>query len=192
MRAVCMRHPRLLRYLPAHLLPLTSCPHSPAPPSYEDDRDEGEWFLYTGSGGRDLSGNKRTNKEQSFDQVGGGVAGWEEGCQGGCLGDDVCAGGQRVAAAAGCRADVWGQSCCHSPSTPPTITPTLQTFDSMNKALKLSCTKGLPVRVVRSFKASARTPSAVPCVRAARAWRRSRCLLLAAQAGPQQQRDGRV
>ena len=26
---------------------------------YEDDRDEGEWFLYTGSGGRDLSGNKR-------------------------------------------------------------------------------------------------------------------------------------
>lgn len=37
---------------------------------YEDDRDEGEWFLYTGSGGRDLSGNKRTNKLQSFDQVG--------------------------------------------------------------------------------------------------------------------------
>lgn len=36
---------------------------------YEDDRDEGEWFLYTGSGGRDLSGNKRTNKEQSKDQV---------------------------------------------------------------------------------------------------------------------------
>ncbi|EFN57966.1 hypothetical protein CHLNCDRAFT_20354 [Chlorella variabilis] len=61
---------------------------------YEDDRDEGEWFLYTGSGGRDLSGNKRTNKEQSFDQV----------------------------------------------------------FESMNKALKLSCTKGLPVRVVRSYK----------------------------------------
>jgi E3 ubiquitin-protein ligase UHRF1 len=29
---------------------------------YEDDQDEGEWFLYTGSGGRDLSGNKRTNK----------------------------------------------------------------------------------------------------------------------------------
>ncbi|CAH8256582.1 unnamed protein product [Arabidopsis lyrata] len=35
---------------------------------YEDDEDHGEWFLYTGSGGRDLSGNKRTNKEQSFDQ----------------------------------------------------------------------------------------------------------------------------
>ena len=33
-----------------------------------DDKDEGEWFLYTGSGGRDLSGNKRTNKEQAFDQ----------------------------------------------------------------------------------------------------------------------------
>ena len=30
-----------------------------------------------------------------------------------------------------------------------------QDFDSMNKALKLSCLKGLPVRVVRSFKASA-------------------------------------
>jgi E3 ubiquitin-protein ligase UHRF1 len=29
---------------------------------YEDDRDEGDWFLYTGSGGRDLSGNKRVTK----------------------------------------------------------------------------------------------------------------------------------
>ncbi|XP_047978344.1 E3 ubiquitin-protein ligase ORTHRUS 2-like [Salvia hispanica] len=35
---------------------------------YEDDEDHGEWFLYTGSGGRDLTGNKRTNKKQSFDQ----------------------------------------------------------------------------------------------------------------------------
>ncbi|EAZ30098.1 hypothetical protein OsJ_14159 [Oryza sativa Japonica Group] len=35
---------------------------------YLDDEDHGEWFLYTGSGGRDLSGNKRTSKEQSFDQ----------------------------------------------------------------------------------------------------------------------------
>ncbi len=61
---------------------------------YEDDRDEGEWFLYTGSGGRDLSGNKRTNKVQSFDQK----------------------------------------------------------FESMNAALKMSCIKGLPVRVVRSYK----------------------------------------
>lgn len=50
--------------------------------SYEDDRDEGEWFLYTGSGGRDLSGNKRTNKEQSFDQVrrSCGGRGWVGGC----------------------------------------------------------------------------------------------------------------
>lgn len=31
--------------------------------------DEGEWFLYTGSGGRDLSGNKRVTKIQSFDQT---------------------------------------------------------------------------------------------------------------------------
>jgi len=29
---------------------------------YEDDVDHGDWFLYTGSGGRDLSGNRRTNK----------------------------------------------------------------------------------------------------------------------------------
>lgn len=36
---------------------------------YEDDRDEGEWFLYTGSGGRDLSGNKRVTSVQSFDQT---------------------------------------------------------------------------------------------------------------------------
>ncbi|XP_015577714.1 E3 ubiquitin-protein ligase ORTHRUS 2 isoform X1 [Ricinus communis] len=34
----------------------------------QDDEDHGEWFLYTGSGGRDLRGNKRTNKGQSFDQ----------------------------------------------------------------------------------------------------------------------------
>ncbi|OVA09685.1 zinc finger protein [Macleaya cordata] len=61
---------------------------------YEDDEDHGEWFLYTGSGGRDLSGNKRTNKAQSFDQK----------------------------------------------------------FDKMNEALRVSCRKGYPVRVVRSHK----------------------------------------
>ncbi|XP_057970299.1 E3 ubiquitin-protein ligase ORTHRUS 2-like [Malania oleifera] len=61
---------------------------------YEDDEDHGEWFLYTGSGGRDLSGNKRTNKAQSFDQK----------------------------------------------------------FDSYNEALRVSCRKGYPVRVVRSHK----------------------------------------
>ncbi|KAL6751321.1 PUA-like domain-containing protein [Haematococcus lacustris] len=61
---------------------------------YEDDVDCGEWFLYTGSGGRDLSGNKRTSKIQSSDQV----------------------------------------------------------FEMMNKALLTSCLKGLPVRVVRSYK----------------------------------------
>ncbi|KDP37905.1 hypothetical protein JCGZ_05344 [Jatropha curcas] len=61
---------------------------------YIDDEDHGEWFLYTGSGGRDLSGNKRTNKEQSFDQK----------------------------------------------------------FEKMNEALRLSCKKGYPVRVVRSHK----------------------------------------
>lgn len=35
---------------------------------YEDDVDEGDEFMYTGSGGRDLSGNKRT-AEQSCDQM---------------------------------------------------------------------------------------------------------------------------
>lgn len=34
---------------------------------YEDDVDNGDEFLYTGSGGRDLSGNKRTAL-QSCDQ----------------------------------------------------------------------------------------------------------------------------
>ncbi|CAK8539038.1 unnamed protein product [Lathyrus sativus] len=61
---------------------------------YVDDEDHGEWFLYTGSGGRDLSGNKRTNKNQSFDQQ----------------------------------------------------------FENMNEALRVSCKKGYPVRVVRSHK----------------------------------------
>lgn len=35
---------------------------------YEDDKDHGYEFTYTGSGGRDLSGNKRT-AAQSFDQT---------------------------------------------------------------------------------------------------------------------------
>ncbi|KAK6147963.1 hypothetical protein DH2020_018875 [Rehmannia glutinosa] len=90
---------------------------------YEDDEDNGEWFIYTGrcrlllhfsyhsvhtycdtcmfsllfehgSGGRDLSGNKRTNKEQSFDQE----------------------------------------------------------FKEQNQSLRVSCDKGYPVRVVRSEK----------------------------------------
>ncbi|KAG8066872.1 hypothetical protein GUJ93_ZPchr0005g16170 [Zizania palustris] len=61
---------------------------------YVDDEDHGEWFLYTGSGGRDLSGNKRTNKVQSSDQK----------------------------------------------------------FEKLNAALRISCLKGYPVRVVRSHK----------------------------------------
>ena len=35
---------------------------------YEDDMDNGDSFYYTGSGGRDLSGNKRT-AGQSCDQT---------------------------------------------------------------------------------------------------------------------------
>lgn len=61
---------------------------------YVDDEDHGEYFLYTGSGGRDLSGNKRTSNTQSFDQK----------------------------------------------------------FEKSNLALKVSCLKGYPVRVVRSHK----------------------------------------
>ena len=34
---------------------------------YDEDIDNGEEFTYSGSGGRDLSGNKRTAK-QSMDQ----------------------------------------------------------------------------------------------------------------------------
>ena len=36
---------------------------------YEDDLDNGEEFFYTGSGGRDLSGNKRTAKQSSDQQL---------------------------------------------------------------------------------------------------------------------------
>ncbi|KFM29258.1 E3 ubiquitin-protein ligase ORTHRUS 2 [Auxenochlorella protothecoides] len=95
---------------------------------YEDDRDEGEWFLYTGSGGRDLSGNKRTSKVQSFDQ----------------------------------------------------------TFDNMNKALKLSCTKGLPVRVVRSYKEkrSAYAPGVETPVRYDGVYRIVRCWRKPGAQGP--------
>ncbi|EOA33907.1 hypothetical protein CARUB_v10021399mg [Capsella rubella] len=61
---------------------------------YVDDKDHGEWFLYTGSGGKDLSGNLRTNETHSFDQE----------------------------------------------------------FTYSNKALRLSCERGYPVRVIRSDK----------------------------------------
>ncbi|RWW07242.1 hypothetical protein GW17_00029388 [Ensete ventricosum] len=63
---------------------------------YEDDEDHGDWFLYTGSGGRDLSGNKRTNKEQAFDQK----------------------------------------------------------FEKLNAALRISCLKGYPIRVVRDTRSA--------------------------------------
>ena len=36
---------------------------------YSEDRDDGDEFVYSGCGGRDLSGNKRTTKRQSFDQT---------------------------------------------------------------------------------------------------------------------------
>ena len=53
----------------------------------------------------------------------------------------------------------------------------MQTFDNMNKALKLSCTKGLPVRVVRSFKEkrSAYAPTEDTPVRYDGIYRIARC-----------------
>ena len=36
---------------------------------FPEDLDSGNEFFYTGCGGRDLTGNKRTNKVQSFDQT---------------------------------------------------------------------------------------------------------------------------
>jgi len=43
------------------------CPSLILSGGYEDDVDSGDVFTYTGAGGRDLTGNKRT-AEQSFDQ----------------------------------------------------------------------------------------------------------------------------
>jgi len=43
------------------------CPSLVLAGGYEDDEDNGDEFTYTGAGGRDLSGNKRT-AAQSFDQ----------------------------------------------------------------------------------------------------------------------------
>ncbi|KAM0863741.1 hypothetical protein ACQ4PT_044382 [Festuca glaucescens] len=84
---------------------------------YIDDEDHGEWFLYTGSGGRDLSGNKRTNKDQSSDQK----------------------------------------------------------FEKMNAALRLSCLKGYPVRVVRSHKEKRSSYAPVKGVRYDGVYRIEKC-----------------
>ncbi|TVU18446.1 hypothetical protein EJB05_34547 [Eragrostis curvula] len=84
---------------------------------YLDDEDHGEWFLYTGSGGRDLSGNKRTNKEQSFDQK----------------------------------------------------------FEKLNAALRISCLRGYPVRVVRSHKEKRSSYAPVSGVRYDGVYRIEKC-----------------
>eukprot|EP00123_Amoebidium_parasiticum_P013805 comp22162_c0_seq1/m.32491 comp22162_c0_seq1/g.32491 ORF comp22162_c0_seq1/g.32491 comp22162_c0_seq1/m.32491 type:complete len:816 (-) comp22162_c0_seq1:813-3260(-) len=47
--------------------PKTGCLSIVLSGGYDDDQDEGDWFWYTGAGGRDLSGNKRS-AEQSKDQ----------------------------------------------------------------------------------------------------------------------------
>lgn len=36
---------------------------------YEDDVDNGEEFIYTGSGGRDLTGNRRTAAQSSHQKL---------------------------------------------------------------------------------------------------------------------------
>ena len=36
--------------------------------NYSEDRDDGDEFVYSGCGGRNLSGNKRTTKHPSCDQ----------------------------------------------------------------------------------------------------------------------------
>ena len=41
------------------------CPSLVLGGGYEDDVDDGDSFTYTGSGGRDLSGNKRTAPQSS-------------------------------------------------------------------------------------------------------------------------------
>lgn len=103
---------------------------------YEDDKDEGEWFLYTGSGGRDLSGNKRTSKVPSPPLP-------------------------LVASIADVRHVELQQQLRDGRAIVVILTAAIdaaqvqsfdQTFDKMNLALKLSCTKGLPVRVIRSYK----------------------------------------
>lgn len=61
-----------------------------------------------------------------------------------------------------------------------------QTFENMNKALKLSCLKGLPVRVVRSFKEkrSAYAPSDDTPVRYDGVYRIVRCWRKPGTQGP--------
>ncbi|KAL7298508.1 hypothetical protein TKK_0008288 [Trichogramma kaykai] len=76
---------------------------------YEGDEDNGDTFLYTGSGGRDLSGNKRTAK-QSRDQV---------------------LTLMNKALALNCNAKL----------------------DAKNGAVATNWKKGIPIRVVRSWKA---------------------------------------
>jgi len=47
---------------------------------YEDDKDDGDEFMYTGSGGRDLSGNKRTAKQSSDQELTKGNRGLAQNC----------------------------------------------------------------------------------------------------------------
>lgn len=156
--------------MPPHLK--CSFPFTPCAARYEDDRDEGEWFLYTGSGGRDLSGNKRTSKVGERGPPGVGLRrgralsmspGHGQGSQSQCgapsLAVDACS--RRTCCRGGRLHRVQGlkseSPLASSPSPSqailfPQVQSFDQTFDNMNKALKLSCTKGLPVRVVRSYK----------------------------------------
>ncbi len=136
---------------------------------YEDDLDHGEYFLYTGSGGRDLSGNKRTSKASLLSSAACSKPACTiaNGSSAACVALGLSAAGTAMPPAAA------GWLCLHSvtPLPSPCVLPRLraspnlllsnlcpqvqsfdQKFDLMNKALLLSCQKGLPVRVVRSHK----------------------------------------
>jgi hypothetical protein len=41
---------------------------TPAASGYPEDEDNGDWFMYTGSGGKDLKTKNRRTGEQTFDQ----------------------------------------------------------------------------------------------------------------------------
>jgi hypothetical protein len=135
---------------------------------YEDDRDEGEWFLYTGSGGRDLSGNKRTNKvrrgtAQRARPLWKGASaphlrasrtsGPRCGARQRALPPPVLAAAHPRPPASARRPGPPRPAPPRRPARPPCLPPQEQSFDQeftlMNEALRQSCAKGLPVRVVR-------------------------------------------
>jgi hypothetical protein len=128
---------------------------------YLDDRDEGEWFLYTGSGGRDLSGNKRTNNVRAA-RARFPLAAPPSTSTAPCPSICLCHGRHpaaraRLAAGTPLRGGAAGAPPSLPSPDPPRPPPAqVQSFDQefslCNEALRVSCVKGLPVRVLRSYK----------------------------------------